>query len=60
MPKKISSGLKMLKEPKGIHETMEHLFWRLNCFGSMAHVLEKGLFQAESGGSSGGGGIYFL
>ena len=32
-------NLKILQGPKGIEETMEDLFWRLNCLGSVAHKL---------------------
>ena len=45
-PRRVSSGFKILKgklknipkEPKGIHETMEHLFWGLNCSAHGPHV----------------------
>lgn len=52
-PRRVSSDLKILKEPKGTNETMEHLFWGFSCFRSMAHMPERGLFRAESGLGSG-------
>lgn len=42
-PRRVSSGLKIPKQPKGVHETAEHLFWVLNCSGSEAPMLEGGL-----------------
>lgn len=33
-----------------VYETMEHLFWGFSYFGTLAHMLQRGLFQTESGG----------
>lgn len=43
VPRRTLSGLNIFREPKGKHETTEHLFSGLKGFRSVAHVLERGL-----------------